>query len=79
MRGAAGTRSSMHTDSEAARELADRTRELMEEVVLLIERDLPPGATVSEGTVTELREGAREAFDYPPSEELEPLTRYDER
>ncbi len=66
MRGAAGTRSSMHTDSEAARELADRTRELMEEVVLPIERDLPPGATVSEGTVTELREAAREYGVYAP-------------
>ncbi|NIC00762.1 acyl-CoA dehydrogenase family protein [Halobacterium sp. R2-5] len=53
-------------DSETAEELATRTRDLMEEVVLPVERELEGGMTVSEGTVSELREAAREYGVYAP-------------
>jgi acyl-CoA dehydrogenase len=53
-------------DSETATELADRARRLMDEVVIPAERELPGGTTVSEGTVAELREAAREYDIYAP-------------
>ena len=53
-------------DSETAEELAARTRDLMDEVVLPIERDLAGGMTVSEGTIAELRKAAREYDVYAP-------------
>src|SRR6056297_2397278 len=53
-------------DSDAAAELADRARRLMEEVVLPKERELPGGMGVSDSTVRELREAAREYGVYAP-------------
>ena len=53
-------------DSARAQELAARAENLMEEVVLPVERDLPGGATVSDKTVKELREAAREYGIYAP-------------
>jgi acyl-CoA dehydrogenase len=53
-------------DSEAATELADRAQRLMEEVVLPREREIAGGASVSEETVRELREAAREYGVYAP-------------
>jgi len=54
------------TDSAAAEELADRARQLMDDVVIPAERELAGGTTVSEGTVRELREAAREYDVYAP-------------
>jgi acyl-CoA dehydrogenase len=56
----------MHTDSAEARELADRARALLKDVVLPAERELAPGATVSAGTLAELRGAAREYDIYAP-------------
>ena len=53
-------------DSDAAKELEARTRDLMEEVVLPAERDLAAGMTVPRSTVEELREAAREYGVYAP-------------
>jgi len=53
-------------DSEKANELADRAEALMEEVVLPKERELAGGTTVSDGTITELQEAAREYGVYAP-------------
>ena len=53
-------------DSEAAEALEARTRDLMEEVVLPAERELPGGMTVGQSTVKELREAAREYEVYAP-------------
>jgi len=53
-------------DSEAAEELADRATRLMEEVVLPRERELAGGMGVSDSTVRELREAAREYDVYAP-------------
>ena len=53
-------------DSEAAEELADRARRLMEEVVLPKERELPGGMGVSDSTIRELRDAAREYDVYAP-------------
>ncbi len=55
-----------YDDSEAARDLAARTREFMEEEVLPVERDLPGGETVSDEQIDELRERAREYDVYAP-------------
>ena len=55
-----------HNDSPAAVELAERAHELMEEVVLPRERDLAGGTPVSERTIEELREAAREYGVYAP-------------
>ena len=55
-----------HTDSPEAVELAGRAHELMEEVVLPKERDLAGGTPVSERTIEELREAAREYGVYAP-------------
>jgi acyl-CoA dehydrogenase len=60
-----------YDDSEAAEELAERARALMEEVVLPKERELAGGMTVSEGTISELREAAREYGVYAPQIEEE--------
>ena len=51
-----------YADSDRARELTERARALMEEVVLPRERDRPGGVTVSEEAVAELRERAREEY-----------------
>ncbi|QSW98089.1 acyl-CoA dehydrogenase family protein [Haloterrigena alkaliphila] len=55
-----------YADSDRAQELADRAHELMEEVVLPIERERPGGMGISSGTVAELREAAREYDVYAP-------------
>ena len=55
-----------YADSDRAQELADRARELMEEVVLPVERERPGGMAVSSGTIAELRETAREYDIYAP-------------
>ena len=55
-----------YDDPEAGLELARRTREFVEEVVLPVERDLPGGTAVSEGTVSRLRSEAREYGVYAP-------------
>ncbi|ELY42149.1 acyl-CoA dehydrogenase family protein [Natronorubrum tibetense] len=55
-----------YSDSEQAQELASRAHELMEEVVLPLERDRPGGMAVSSGTVADLRESAREYGVYAP-------------
>ncbi len=55
-----------YSDSEQAQELASRAHELMEEVVLPLERDRPGGMAVSSGTVADLRESAREYGIYAP-------------
>ncbi|MHB9288898.1 acyl-CoA dehydrogenase family protein, partial [Halobacteriales archaeon Cl-PHB] len=53
-------------DSETAQELAARAKALMDEVVIPAERELGGGAAVSEGTVSELREAARDYDIYAP-------------
>ncbi|WP_424017006.1 acyl-CoA dehydrogenase family protein [Halorientalis pallida] len=53
-------------DSEAAEELASRAHDLMEEVVLPKERELSGGMSVSDSTIEELREAAREYGVYAP-------------
>ncbi|AQL42724.1 acyl-CoA dehydrogenase [Halorientalis sp. IM1011] len=53
-------------DSEAAEELASRAHDLMEEVVLPKERELSGGMAVSDSTINELREAAREYGVYAP-------------
>jgi acyl-CoA dehydrogenase len=60
-----------YDDSARAEELAERARNLMEEVVLPTERELAGGMTVSEGTITDLREAAREYGIYAPQIEEE--------
>ncbi|WP_440765915.1 acyl-CoA dehydrogenase family protein [Natronorubrum sp. DTA7] len=55
-----------YSDSKPAQELADRAHELMEEVVLPLERTRPGGMAVSSGTVADLRESAREYGVYAP-------------
>ncbi|QRV16111.1 acyl-CoA dehydrogenase family protein [Haloterrigena salifodinae] len=55
-----------YADSDRAQELADRARELMEEVVLPIERERAGGMAVSSGTIAELRDAAREYDIYAP-------------
>ncbi|WP_247000000.1 acyl-CoA dehydrogenase family protein [Halosolutus gelatinilyticus] len=55
-----------YDDSDQARELAQRAHDLMEEVVLPIERERAGGTAVSNGTVAELREAAREYGVYAP-------------
>jgi len=53
-------------DSDAAAKVAERARALMDEVVIPRERGLRGGATVSEGTISDLREAAREYGAYAP-------------
>jgi len=55
-----------YNDSDRAREVAERANDLMEEVVLPIERERAGGMAVSSGTVAELREAAREYDIYAP-------------
>ncbi|ARS88584.1 acyl-CoA dehydrogenase family protein [Natrarchaeobaculum aegyptiacum] len=55
-----------YADSDRAQEVAARARDLMEEVVLPIERERAGGMAVSGGTVAELREAAREYDIYAP-------------
>lgn len=53
-------------DSDTAEELAERARELMDEVIIPAERELEGGMSVAEGKVKELRRSAREAGIYAP-------------
>lgn len=53
-------------DSDTAEELAERTRNLMDEVVIPAERELDGGTRVSAQTISELRQAAREAGVYAP-------------
>jgi acyl-CoA dehydrogenase len=55
-----------YNDSEAAERVASRTQEFMDEVVLPLDRELPGGETVSQETIDELREQAREYDVYAP-------------
>lgn len=55
-----------YDDPETARELARRTREFVDEVVVPTERELAGGTAVSEGTVSRLRSEAREYGIYAP-------------
>ncbi|MDS0474141.1 acyl-CoA dehydrogenase family protein [Natrinema sp. 1APR25-10V2] len=55
-----------YNDSDQAREVAQRAHDLMEEVVLPIERERAGGMAVSSGTIAELREAAREYDVYAP-------------
>ncbi|MFC6718538.1 acyl-CoA dehydrogenase family protein [Natrialbaceae archaeon GCM10025810] len=55
-----------YADSSRANELADRARDLMEEVVLPLERERAGGMAVSSGTIANLREQAREYGIYAP-------------
>ncbi len=55
-----------YNDSAQAREVAERAHDLMEEVVLPIERERAGGMAVSSGTIAELREAAREYDVYAP-------------
>jgi acyl-CoA dehydrogenase len=60
-----------YNDSARAEELAQRARDLMDEVVLPRERELAGGMTASEGTIGDLREAAREYGIYAPQIEEE--------
>jgi len=60
-----------YDDSARAEELAQRARDLMDEVVLPKERELAGGMTASEGTIGDLREAAREYGIYAPQIEEE--------
>jgi acyl-CoA dehydrogenase len=60
-----------YDDSARAEELAERARDLMDEVVLPKERELTGGMTVSDGTIANLREAAREYGIYAPQIEEE--------
>lgn len=53
-------------DSDTAEELAECTRNLMDEVVIPAERELDGGTRVSDQTISELRQAAREAGVYAP-------------
>ena len=53
-------------DSETAEELAERARRLMDEVVIPAERELGAGMIVSDGTISELRQAARDEGIYAP-------------
>lgn len=55
-----------YDDTDQAIELAQRARELMEDVVLPLERSRSGGITVSNGTIADLREAAREYDVYAP-------------
>ena len=55
-----------YADSDQATELAERAHDLMEEVVLPLERSRTGGVTVSSGTVADLREAARDYDVYAP-------------
>lgn len=55
-----------YTDPKEGTEVASRTREFMEEVVIPAERELQGGQPASESLLTELREAAREYDVYGP-------------
>jgi acyl-CoA dehydrogenase len=55
-----------YDDSEKAREVASQARKFMDEVVLPLDRERPGGETVSQETIDELREQAREYDVYAP-------------
>ena len=55
-----------YNDSEAAEELAERARKLMDEVVIPKERELEGGMAVSDSTIKELQEAARDYGVYAP-------------
>lgn len=55
-----------YNDSETAREVASRARTFMDEVVLPLDRERPGGEQVSQETIDELREQAREYDVYAP-------------
>ena len=55
-----------YNDSETARDLAERARAFMAEVVLPTERAQPGGEPVGEETIADLREQARERDLYAP-------------
>jgi len=55
-----------YNDSETAREVASRARTFMNEVVLPLDRERPGGEQVSQETIDELREQAREYDVYAP-------------
>ncbi|MFB6117102.1 acyl-CoA dehydrogenase family protein [Halosegnis sp.] len=55
-----------YDDSERAQELGERAQAFIDEVVIPAERALPPGGTVSRGTISELRAEAREYGIYAP-------------
>ena len=55
-----------YNDSETARDLAERARAFMDEVVLPTERAQPGGEPVGEETIADLREQARERELYAP-------------
>lgn len=55
-----------YSEPERGRKMALRTREFMNEVVIPQERDLPGGEAVSEATIQELQEKAREYGVYAP-------------
>jgi acyl-CoA dehydrogenase len=55
-----------YNDSETAREVASRARKFMDEVVLPLDRERPGGEQVSQETIDELREQAREYDVYAP-------------
>ncbi|QLD88181.1 acyl-CoA dehydrogenase family protein [Natronomonas salina] len=55
-----------YNDSEAATELAERARKLMDEVVIPKERELKGGMAVSDSTIRELQEAARDYGVYAP-------------
>ncbi|MFC7157038.1 acyl-CoA dehydrogenase family protein [Halomarina halobia] len=55
-----------YNDSETGRELGERARRFMDEVVLPVEREHPGGEAVSEAVVADLREEARDRGVYCP-------------
>lgn len=60
-----------YNDSATARDLRERAHELMEEVVLPEERAHPSGEAVTEDTIADLRDSAREYDVYAPQIEEE--------
>ena len=60
-----------YSDSEKAEELKERARKLMDEVVIPKERELAGGMTVSDSTMEELREAAKDYGVYAPQIEEE--------
>jgi acyl-CoA dehydrogenase len=55
-----------YDDPEAGEQLAARARDLLSEVIVPRERELAPGTAVSQGTISELREAARDYGVYAP-------------
>ncbi|MFC6732097.1 MULTISPECIES: acyl-CoA dehydrogenase family protein [unclassified Haladaptatus] len=55
-----------YNDSALAQEVAGRVREFMDDVVIPAERELEPGTLVSDSTLADLREQAKEYDIYAP-------------